>query len=187
MFYVESREGKGRCALASMSLTAGTLVCRASPQAFQLSNSKTPYRCDYCLCLSSRPMKCSGCKSALYCSVKCQKSDWGAHKVVCKCFGRCDRPPLPSLKMLSSAAITNPNIFDEILSKCSSPVVCAASHDVCAASHGVCAASHGVCAASHDVCAASHGVCTASHGVCGESGVYPPSPHVFSKSAGESC
>lgn len=54
------------------------------------SSSNSP-RCSLCRKPSARS-RCSKCKSVLYCSTSCQKSDWPVHSIFCKLA------PLPALE-----------------------------------------------------------------------------------------
>jgi len=53
-----------------------------------LNTTSLPNVCSYPLCVNhdSANMKCSRCKSAIYCGQICQKADWPAHKKVCNVF-----------------------------------------------------------------------------------------------------
>lgn len=70
--------------LQASPLTPGQLASRA------LSLATLP--CSNTRCSTSRPFGagktpgklCSGCKTARYCCVECQKKEWKEHKVVCK-------------------------------------------------------------------------------------------------------
>lgn len=39
--------------------------------------------CSKCEQMAEKLKLCGACRSVLYCSVKCQKSDWSIHKLVC--------------------------------------------------------------------------------------------------------
>lgn len=39
--------------------------------------------CDYCGTELEKEMKCTSCKTAMYCSKDCQKNDWARHKPLC--------------------------------------------------------------------------------------------------------
>jgi len=46
--------------------------------------------CQFCTEICSTPLRCSACKSATYCSAKCQKDDWRSHKPLCRKASRQD-------------------------------------------------------------------------------------------------
>lgn len=56
------------------------------PKFVEIAKRWNRLKCDYCGhdSLQSKIMKCSVCKSAYYCSVKCQRSMYSDHKIVCK-------------------------------------------------------------------------------------------------------
>ena len=41
-------------------------------------------KCSVCKIKRKKLMKCSLCKSVLYCGIECQGKDWGEHKEKCK-------------------------------------------------------------------------------------------------------
>ena len=83
---VETRPGRGRCAIASSAIPAGTVLTQFSgePFAHTLLPSQFRRRCASCLqTLSSQGMRCSRCKQVRYCSQACQVADWPEHKHEC--------------------------------------------------------------------------------------------------------
>ncbi|KAI0697308.1 hypothetical protein C8T65DRAFT_26271 [Cerioporus squamosus] len=42
------------------------------------------YACCWCSCRSAVVRKCSGCQSAWYCDVQCQRAHWPKHRLVCR-------------------------------------------------------------------------------------------------------
>lgn len=52
-------------------------------------DESTSPMCQTCPNLANKTlMRCGGCKLAYYCSLKCQKSDWPEHKMVCKTLSK---------------------------------------------------------------------------------------------------
>ena len=45
---------------------------------------QTIYMCETCNRTGSKMPSCTGCYHAVYCSPKCQRSDWSRHKVQCR-------------------------------------------------------------------------------------------------------
>ena len=86
---IEERAGRGRCAVASAPLEAGTVVSRFSgaPYACCPLPSERERWCAHCF--GSAPpapatlMRCSKCKWVRYCSRACQTGDWARHKREC--------------------------------------------------------------------------------------------------------
>lgn len=50
----------------------------------KVSASASPNCCEYCLQQTPKAMRCSACKSSVYCSPNCQSLDWATHKHLCK-------------------------------------------------------------------------------------------------------
>ncbi|KAI9028718.1 hypothetical protein DFJ74DRAFT_750926 [Hyaloraphidium curvatum] len=65
----------------------------------RLLRGDVPDWCDYCFRIreGSRRLRCSGCRTASYCSAACQKADWneGLHKE--RCIGRENGFPPPNI------------------------------------------------------------------------------------------
>ena len=101
---VETRPGRGRCAIASSAIPAGTVLSQFSgePFAHTLLPSQFRRRCGCCLqTLSSQAMRCSRCKQVRYCSQACQVADWPEHKHECPALAS------PILQALGDAEAAN--------------------------------------------------------------------------------
>ena len=84
----ELRDGRGRCAIATTALPAGTIVRAFSgkPYASVLLPSQRERHCAACFKDThsvKRLLRCGRCKWARYCSGCCQKAAWIAHKHEC--------------------------------------------------------------------------------------------------------
>ena len=66
--------------LANVRLENDMGVVRANP----LSGGMVGVVCSVCGTLSSRIRTCASCQTVSYCGRECQKSDWKAHKPLCK-------------------------------------------------------------------------------------------------------
>ncbi|TMW68092.1 hypothetical protein Poli38472_007764 [Pythium oligandrum] len=71
---------KGRCALATKPLRAGTRLLRTTPFA-----AVSVSACNACFSSNSPLKRCGGCRLVRYCSRTCQQSDWthGGHGKEC--------------------------------------------------------------------------------------------------------
>lgn len=63
--------------------SVGCKKLKRSIHAYQKKN-KLPLECDNCFKEYQRLKRCSGCKSAWYCSKRCQVEHWKIHKEVCR-------------------------------------------------------------------------------------------------------
>ncbi|CAG0915399.1 unnamed protein product [Notodromas monacha] len=69
---LQSSEKYGRGFIAKDDLPPGTILISERPFARALSHSAADSHCNYCLTYCSFPMPCYKCKSAVFCSAKCQ-------------------------------------------------------------------------------------------------------------------
>ncbi|XP_077408064.1 N-lysine methyltransferase SMYD2-B-like isoform X2 [Vanacampus margaritifer] len=74
---------KGRGLRVSRSFRVGELLFSCPPYTHVLSATNRGHYCDFCLNRKESLARCGKCKKAHYCNVKCQKSDWAAHKLEC--------------------------------------------------------------------------------------------------------
>ncbi|KAJ4456525.1 putative histone-lysine N-methyltransferase ASHR1 [Paratrimastix pyriformis] len=75
----------GRHAVAVHALSPGDVVLCEQPYAYVLSKDHRETHCAYCLAPIERPSRCSKCHLTFYCSLECQRKDWGT--------GHCDECP----------------------------------------------------------------------------------------------
>uniref|UniRef100_M4BP63 MYND-type domain-containing protein n=1 Tax=Hyaloperonospora arabidopsidis (strain Emoy2) TaxID=559515 RepID=M4BP63_HYAAE len=73
---------KGRCAVASKALPAGSRVL----QTFATSAVSSPSSCDSCFVSQVSLSRCTGCRIARYCSRRCQQLDWPQHRWECQAW-----------------------------------------------------------------------------------------------------
>merc|ERR1712113_546178 len=64
------------------SMMAGMLGQEAPPPPPK--PAEPPPQCQSCATPCEKPLRCGTCKTATYCSAKCQKEDWRFHKRICK-------------------------------------------------------------------------------------------------------
>ncbi|CAG0924533.1 unnamed protein product, partial [Notodromas monacha] len=69
---LQSSEKYGRGFIAKDDLPPGTILISERPFARALSHSAADSHCNYCLTYCSFPIPCYKCKSAVFCSAKCQ-------------------------------------------------------------------------------------------------------------------
>ncbi|ETO64110.1 hypothetical protein F444_18291 [Phytophthora nicotianae P1976] len=72
---------KGRCAVASAALRAGSCVLRTSAVCAVSSSS-----CGWCFTPQAALQRCTGCRKARYCSRTCQQRDWPQHRRECQAW-----------------------------------------------------------------------------------------------------
>ncbi|KAF1781559.1 Zinc finger, MYND-type [Phytophthora cactorum] len=72
---------KGRCAVASVALHAGSRVLRTSSVCAVSFAS-----CGWCFASQVALQRCTGCRKARYCSRKCQQHDWSQHRRECRAW-----------------------------------------------------------------------------------------------------
>ena len=65
-------------------------------------------------CSEPGPLKCGGCKNARYCSPRCQKSQWSAHKTACKAAGRSNAPKSNCYILRAAPQTANAPVLDHI-------------------------------------------------------------------------
>ncbi|XP_053238691.1 histone-lysine N-methyltransferase SMYD3 isoform X5 [Podarcis raffonei] len=78
--------GKGNGLRSSKAVKPGELLYRAEPFAYTVSKKRLGGVCERCLRRKDRLLRCSQCKVARYCDVRCQKEAWQDHKRECKCI-----------------------------------------------------------------------------------------------------
>ena len=97
---VQSRPGRGRCALAEEPLAPGTPVGFFSGTAYACCPLPSERERWCAACFKQAPpapaslLRCSKCKWARYCSRSCQASDWPHHKHECPALAAADSPLL---------------------------------------------------------------------------------------------
>ncbi|KAG7384361.1 SET and MYND domain-containing protein 3 [Phytophthora pseudosyringae] len=72
---------KGRCAVTSAALRAGSRVLRASAVCAVASSA-----CGWCFTPHAALSRCAGCRVARYCSRTCQQRDWVLHRRECSAW-----------------------------------------------------------------------------------------------------
>eukprot|EP01043_Picozoa_sp_COSAG02_P013477 COSAG02_NODE_539_length_20605_cov_93.802155_15_plen_509_part_00 len=84
---VERRVGRGRCVVATRALPAGSEVMSVAAVTAVVRPAHQGSRCNCCLKKAdTKLLRCSGCRSAFYCSATCQKLEWPSHKRECGCL-----------------------------------------------------------------------------------------------------
>ncbi len=84
---VERRVGRGRCVVATRALPAGSEVMSVAAVTAVVRPTHQGSRCNCCLKKAdNKLLRCSGCRSAFYCSATCQKLEWPSHKRECGCL-----------------------------------------------------------------------------------------------------
>uniref|UniRef100_A0AAY4BEV9 [histone H3]-lysine(4) N-trimethyltransferase n=1 Tax=Denticeps clupeoides TaxID=299321 RepID=A0AAY4BEV9_9TELE len=78
--------GKGNGLRAVGSAATGELLYTGSPLACCVSKNCLSSACHNCFARSDSLQRCSQCKIARYCNVRCQKQAWLEHKRECKYF-----------------------------------------------------------------------------------------------------
>eukprot|EP00529_Nitzschia_sp_RCC80_P011190 CAMPEP_0113464094 /NCGR_PEP_ID=MMETSP0014_2-20120614/13015_1 /TAXON_ID=2857 /ORGANISM="Nitzschia sp." /LENGTH=638 /DNA_ID=CAMNT_0000356147 /DNA_START=20 /DNA_END=1936 /DNA_ORIENTATION=- /assembly_acc=CAM_ASM_000159 len=89
-----NNNNRGRRAVATQDIVAGTAILRNIPFAFVVDHERREERCSSCFRMSQPSSKntnknknklrrCSRCKSAWYCSRRCQMNDFRYHKIEC--------------------------------------------------------------------------------------------------------
>ncbi|CAH2249964.1 histone-lysine N-methyltransferase SMYD3 [Pelobates cultripes] len=88
--------GRGNGLRAVRSLCPGVTVFKAEPYVYTVCHGKQ-YRaaCHHCLRRGTKLLRCSQCKFARYCDVRCQKAAWEGHKRECMCL-KCVLPNIPT-------------------------------------------------------------------------------------------
>ena len=75
---VVTREGRGRCLVATRSLTPGTLALSSLPLACAPFQELTRQRCGACFERPPIVRRCGACDRALFCDRACQAAAWVA-------------------------------------------------------------------------------------------------------------
>ncbi|KAL3664945.1 hypothetical protein V7S43_010121 [Phytophthora oleae] len=83
MYHEMLDDRKGRCAVASVAIRAGSCVLRTSAVCAVGVSS-----CGWCFTPQVALSRCTGCRVARYCSRKCQQLDWAQHRRECSAW-RC--------------------------------------------------------------------------------------------------
>ena len=76
---------------------------------FAIVKKQAGPRCTKCKKQPDNLKLCSGCKTASYCSRECQRTDWKAHKVICKFLGKEVTSTLDPLEYYETVAPNLPN------------------------------------------------------------------------------
>ncbi|CAH0521915.1 unnamed protein product [Peronospora belbahrii] len=72
---------KGRCAVASVAIQAGSCILRTSALCTVSFSS-----CGWCFASQVSLFRCTGCRKARYCSRACQQRDWSQHRRECSAW-----------------------------------------------------------------------------------------------------
>uniref|UniRef100_A0A6P8QDI8 [histone H3]-lysine(4) N-trimethyltransferase n=1 Tax=Geotrypetes seraphini TaxID=260995 RepID=A0A6P8QDI8_GEOSA len=87
---------RGNGLRATSILPPGELLyAMDEPFAYTVSKKSRGAVCERCLCRKDHLLRCSQCKFAKYCGVRCQKEAWGDHKSECKCL-KSSHPRVPT-------------------------------------------------------------------------------------------
>ncbi|KAI8470451.1 MAG: hypothetical protein J3K34DRAFT_509635 [Monoraphidium minutum] len=95
--------GRDRSVVAVSPISASQLILKQQPYAWVLQDDQLAARCDHCARLCERPLRCSRCKAARYCSADHQRAAWGGgHKEECAALVACaPRAPPPTVRLLA--------------------------------------------------------------------------------------
>ncbi|KAJ3672932.1 hypothetical protein LUZ60_006306 [Juncus effusus] len=80
---VSSVSSKGRALFTTRSFSPGEVILYQDPYASVPNKASVGSICDYCFS-SSNVKKCTACRVACYCSIKCQRAEWKLHQLECK-------------------------------------------------------------------------------------------------------
>ena len=80
---VHCRPGRGRCVVAEVALSPGTLILRQKPLVATFKRMQVNSRCQGCAQPMQQRLVCSVCKCVAYCSRSCQVGDWERHQEEC--------------------------------------------------------------------------------------------------------
>ena len=69
---VEERQGRGRCVIATKTISAGQLVFECKPYAATLQAHAAIEYCHNCWKQNSSLQRCARCQYARYCNATCQ-------------------------------------------------------------------------------------------------------------------
>eukprot|EP00644_Phytophthora_capsici_P005133 jgi/Phyca11/96394/e_gw1.1.416.1 len=106
MYHEVLDDRKGRCAVASVALRAGSCVLRtAAVCAVSVSS------CGWCFTPQIALSRCTGCRVARYCSRKCQQLDWAQHRLECSAWRS-----VPAVKTLPTVLLVSRLAFKLFLS-----------------------------------------------------------------------
>ncbi|CAH1786124.1 unnamed protein product [Owenia fusiformis] len=91
----------------------GSVVLTEDPFVHVLMQSEREQRCDECLEMCDKLLRCTACKMLYYCGTKCQKKNWKLHKEECPLLKNC-APKVPTdsvrllFKLIQKFKINNP-------------------------------------------------------------------------------
>ena len=75
-------------------------------QFVKASTAKPQQKCNKCGKVLDDPLRCSRCKTTLYCGAECQREDWKAHKP--NCCAPPPKPPPPPPVPIDDTPVTKP-------------------------------------------------------------------------------
>eukprot|EP00041_Stephanoeca_diplocostata_P035189 m.1230952 g.1230952 ORF g.1230952 m.1230952 type:complete len:261 (-) comp24657_c0_seq1:925-1707(-) len=85
---ISKDDKKGRRVIAISDIPSGAVLGREDPFAHVLQTSELSNRCHECIQEAASLQRCSRCKTVRYCSRRCQKQGWRAHKAECDSIQR---------------------------------------------------------------------------------------------------
>ena len=105
---IVEKPGRGRCAIATKALDAGTIVEHFSgqPYACCLLPALQSRRCEYCYSDEGNLTACPSCKIVHYCSTRCKRADAENHAHECSPLAQ-KRSALSKLQPSPIAALRN--------------------------------------------------------------------------------
>ena len=108
--HVADRPERGRCAVATADLNAGTIPSRFSGAPYAACplpchRTRVCYRCMKPAFGERTLRRCSRCKWARYCSTTCQKRDWASHSHECVVVQTAAAAPLDQINDAAAADV----------------------------------------------------------------------------------